>query len=92
MIVMPCASCVLLVFLISSFTAVIVFIIWIIIYLIARSAMTIQQEPTTYVSDRETFKYDPDIIFMLFYALIVLVVVKITDFCDNFGETSLHYV
>ena len=88
-IVMPCVSCVSSVLIISKITAIIVFIIWIIVYLIARAAMTIHQEPTTYVSDRERFKFVTDIVFMLFYALILFVGLKITDYRDNLIEKHL---
>ncbi|RHN79592.1 hypothetical protein MtrunA17_Chr1g0179031 [Medicago truncatula] len=90
MIVMPCAACALSVFIVSVVTAVIVFIIWIIVYMFAGSTMTTQPELTT--SDRTSFKYITDMIFKLFYVLIVFVVVEITGFGDNIrGETSLSY-
>lgn len=90
MIVMPCAGCVLSVFMLSAVTAVIFFIIWIIVYMFARSTMTTRPELTA--SDRTSFKYITDMIFKLFYVLIVFVVVEITDFGDDIrGETSLSY-
>jgi len=87
MIVMPCVACILSVFMVSAVTAVIVFIIWIIVYTFTRSTMTTQLELTT--SDRTSFKYITDMIFKLFYVLIVFVVAEIIGFGDNMVERHL---
>jgi len=80
-----CAICVLMTAMISSITPVIVSIISI----IALSAIAIfKHEPTTCVSGLKRFKYTTDMIFRLFYALILFVGGEITNF---FGDKVEKY-
>jgi hypothetical protein len=73
-LVMGCALSVYLVLMISTITAVIVFIIW----TIALSAMAFQQEQiTTYVSGSKMFKFVTEIMFMLFLVLVLFVALEI---------------